>query len=185
LSVDFYESADPSNIRFHSDLGGGVLLDMGCYLVNISRTIMGSEPIGVSAHWNVDPKTSVDTSATAILRFERGRVALISCSMHANGQGTYSVIGTKGIIEVPRAIIPGLGTRAAEGLVFVVDSDGNRVEERFSPVDQYQLMIEAFSTALLSDRTPPVPISDAVRNMLVLDAIAASSRSGAAASVQS
>lgn len=185
LSVNFYDSADPSNIRFHRDLGGGVLLDMGCYTANVSRTIIGSEPISVSAEWDVDPRAGVDTSVAAIMRFPAGRVALISCSMHANGQGTYSVIGTKGTIEVPRAIIPGLGTRAAEGLVNVVDADGNRVEEKIPPVDQYQLMIEAFSTALLSGKDPPISTSDALNNMITLDAIAESSRARAWIDIES
>jgi hypothetical protein len=44
-------------------------------------------------------------------------------------------------VEVPRGVILGLGTRAPEGLVSVVDSDGRRREEFFAPVNRYRNMV--------------------------------------------
>src|SRR5665648_84974 len=37
------------NIRLRADLGGGALMDVGCFCVNISRTLAGEEPVAVQA----------------------------------------------------------------------------------------------------------------------------------------
>ncbi|MCG6958224.1 MAG: Gfo/Idh/MocA family oxidoreductase, partial [Gemmatimonadetes bacterium] len=43
----------PGNIRMDPDLGGGALMDVGCYCVNVSRTVVGGEPVAAQAraHW--------------------------------------------------------------------------------------------------------------------------------------
>lgn len=177
LSVDIMQAAASGNVRFDKALGGGSLLDMGCYAVNVVRRIFGEEPVAAMGDLDIDKASGVDLAASALLLFSDGRSASVSSSFKANGQGTYQIIGTRGTIEVPRAFIPGMGSRVAEGLVIVVDADGHRVETRFEPVDQYRLMVEAFAGAVLSGRPVPYPAQDAVDNLRVLDAIAASARS--------
>lgn len=176
LSVDIMAFAD-GNVRFDTTLGGGSLLDMGCYAVSVARLILG-EPTAALACFEVDPISKVDLAASAILLFPEGRTALISSSFKASGQGFYKAIGTEGIIDVPRSFIPGMGSRVAEGLVIVSDTDGRRSETVFEPTDHYRLMVEAFGDAILSHRPVPYPPEDAVNNMRALDAIAASARSG-------
>lgn len=178
LSVAIMNPPDPANVRFQAELGGGTLLDMGCYAVNIARRVFGEEPKRALGWWDIAPRFQVDITAAGILEFSRGRMAYVSCSFVEGGQGTYVVVGSEGVIEVPRAIIPGMGTRAAEGLVIVVDADGKRREERFAPANQYRLMAEAFASAVLSGQAVPYPPRDAVQNMKVLDALAKAARSG-------
>jgi predicted dehydrogenase len=183
LSVALMNPPDPANVRLQPALGGGALLDMGCYTVNIVRMVFGDEPRRVLASWEIDPRFGVDVTTAGILEFSNGRIASVSCSFVAGGQGTYTVIGTEGTIEVPRAIILGMDTRAPEGIVIIVDADGNRREERFAPTNQYRLMAEAFASAVLSGQPVPFPAQDAVRNLHVLDALAAAARSGHAQDV--
>jgi D-xylose 1-dehydrogenase (NADP+, D-xylono-1,5-lactone-forming) len=177
LSVDIMAFA-AGNIRFDAALGGGSLLDMGCYAVSAARRAVGAEPIAAAAFFDVDPKSGVDLATAATLEFPGGRSALVSCSFRANGQGFYQVIGTGGVIEVPRSFIPGLGSRVAKGLVIVSDADGRRTETTFEPANHYRLMVEAFAEAVLSGKPVPYSPDDAVNNMRALDAIAASARSG-------
>jgi xylose dehydrogenase (NAD/NADP) len=176
LSVDIMSNA-AGNIRFDRKLGGGSLLDMGCYAVSIVRRFLG-EPVAASAAMELDSGGSIDVATSAILEFEGGRAGLVSCSFRASGQGFYQVIGSKGMIEVPRAFIPGMGSRVAEGLVIVSDPDGRRTEIAFPPVNHYRLMAEAFADAVLSRKPVPYPPEDAVNNMRALDAIAAAARTG-------
>lgn len=176
LSVDIMALAE-GNVRFDKALGGGSLLDMGCYAVSVARGILG-EPNAAMAAFNIDKASGVDLAASAILEFSGGRSALISSSFKTSGQGFYQVIGTMGVIDVPRSFIPGMGSRVAEGLVVVSDADGRRSETLFEPVDHYRLMVEAFADAVLSGRPVPYPPSDAVANLLALDAIAGSALSG-------
>jgi predicted dehydrogenase len=42
-----YNNRDPSNIRNIADIGGGALLDIGCYTVSTSRLLMEGEPQSV------------------------------------------------------------------------------------------------------------------------------------------
>lgn len=177
LSVDIMAHAS-GNVRFAKDLGGGSLLDMGCYTVNAARRLIGAEPTAALARFELDAASGVDVAASAILEFPRGATAFVSSSFKASGQGFYQVVGSKGVLEVPRAFIPGMGSRVAEGLVVHVDTDGKRSETRFAPVDHYRLMCEAFSASVLSNKPVPYSSEDAVANMRALDAIASAARSG-------
>lgn len=178
LSVDLMSPPDPSNVRFAPELGGGTLLDMGCYCVHIARSVFGEEPESVSGTWVLDPVTAVDIAAAGVLRFPGGRLGVVSCSFQGNGQGSYRIVGRQGMIDLPRGIIPGLGDRNPEALISVVDANGARRDEVLAPVDQYRLMVEAFADAVLSGPPVPVDASDSVANLRVLDAFAASARSG-------
>ncbi|SDR61419.1 Gfo/Idh/MocA family protein [Paraburkholderia tuberum] len=183
LSVNLMTPPDPANVRLQPALGGGALLDMGCYAVNVVRMIFGVEPTRAQASWIVDPRFDVDVAGTGILEFPDCCTASVSWSFIAGGQGNYTVIGTEGSIEVPRAILPGMGTRAPDALVVVVDADGKRREESFAPVNQYRLMAEAFASALLNKQPMPFAASDAVANMEVLDALAEAARSRCAQNI--
>ena len=176
LAVNIMDPPDAANVRFQPELGGGALLDMGCYTVSICRFILEEEPVAVTCSWQIDPRFNVDVSAAGILEFAGGRTGVVSCSFLGNSQGSYSVVGRRGVIEVPRGIIPGLGSRLGETLVIIADGDGRRREELIEPVDQYRLMIESFSDAVLGQRPIPIHPDDSVRNMRVLDALALSAR---------
>jgi predicted dehydrogenase len=185
LSVDLMSPPDPGNVRFKPELGGGALLDMGCYGVSASRMIFGEEPVAVSGWWRVDDGMEVDVAAAGVLQFPGGRVALVSCSFEANGNGFYTVIGRKGTIEAPRALILGAGNRDPHALIVIVDADGRRREEQLQPFNQYRGMVEDFATALLEGRPAPLPLSDAIGNARVLDAFAESARQGRSVAIPS
>ncbi|MBW7922814.1 MAG: Gfo/Idh/MocA family oxidoreductase [Rubellimicrobium sp.] len=168
LSVDILTGTDGSNVRFDPTLGGGSILDMGCYSVDIARMLAGREPRLVSGWARRHETYGVDVSAAAILEFD-GLVGLVSCSFEANGNGTYSIIGTEGTIEVPRGILPGLGDRPAEGLIIRSDRHGNRVEESIAPADHYQLMVEAFAEAMLAGTSLPRSPEESLGTLRILE----------------
>ena len=178
LSVDIMNPPDPNNIRMKPNLGGGALLDMGCYIISVARMLYATEPVAVRAWQRIDDRFGVDVAAAGVLEFPEGRVAMVSCSFEGFGNGFYSVIGRKGVIEAPRGIIQGLGTRLGEALVITMDADGRRTEESFAPVDHYQLIVEAFADAVLNKTPVPLPLSDSLNNMRALDAFARSAREG-------
>jgi len=178
LSVDLMSSPDCTNIRMKPELGGGALLDMGCYIVNSARMLFGEEPSAVRAWWKIDPVTGVDIAASAVLEFSAGRTALVSCSFEGGANGMYSIIGRKGVIEVPRALILGLGTRTGEAAIIIMNKDGHRSEEILPDIDHYQLIVEAFAEAVLNGKPVPLPTSDSLKNMRVIDAFRQSAREG-------
>jgi xylose dehydrogenase (NAD/NADP) len=178
LSVDIMNPPNKNNVRFNPELGGGALLDMGCYTIHIARSVFGSEPLSVLGRCKIDPDFGVDIAASGTLEFADGRTATVSCSFEGNGQGFYRVIGRRGLIDVPRAIIPGLDGRIAETLITIVDATGAQRTEKLAAVDQYQLMIEAFADAVSNRTRLPVDPNLSIRNLAVMDAFAASAQTG-------
>lgn len=178
LSNNMMSPPDPNNVRMVPELGGGVLLDMGCYVVSSSRMIMQAEPLSIRGWQKVDARFGVDVADGAVLEFPGGRMAVVSCSFETTGLGHYSVIGRHGMIEVPRGLVLGLGNFVPEALIITVDKNGKREEELLPAVDHYQLIIEAFADAILKKEPVPLPPQDSINNAKVLDAWALSIREG-------
>ena len=178
LSVDIMSPPDPNNIRMKPELGGGALLDMGCYMISVARMLFAAEPVAARGWWKQDKRFGVDVAAAGVLEFPGERPALVSCSFEGFGNGFYSVIGRKGVIEAPRGIILGLGTRLGEALIVRMDADGRRTEESIPPVDHYRLIVEAFADAVLNKTPVPLPPFDSLNNMRAIDAFARSAREG-------
>ena len=161
---------NPANVRLQRDLAGGALMDVGCYAVNASRMVFGAEPMRATAWRDLDDRFGVDVALAGVLEYAGGRFATIDCSFKSGYSGAYSIVGSAGTIEVPRAFTPQLN----ETVIIVTDAHDARHEERFAPVDHYQLMAEAFAAAVLSGAPVPCPPADAVSNMRALDALARS-----------
>ena len=74
-----YYNDDPANIRNIAAYGGGALFDIGCYSVNLSRMLFGTEPERVEASIVRDPASGVDilTSGLLAVRGRRGDLHLL------------------------------------------------------------------------------------------------------------
>ncbi len=159
---------DPSNVRLRRELAGGALMDVGCYAVNASRMLFDAEPIAAVAWRDQDERFGVDVALAGVLEYpgpSGGRFATIDCSFKAGYSGWYTVVGSEGVIEAPRAYTP----QGDETVIVITDAQNRRREERFAGVDQYRLMVEAFAEAVLSGAPVPCPPDDAVRNMRAID----------------
>lgn len=169
-----YFNDDPANIRNVAAYGGGALLDIGCYPVNLSRLLFGGEPDVVGAHVVRDPASGVDVLASAILAFPAG-VATFTVSTRTETDQRVHVYGDRGRIEVaiPFNIPPDRPTeiRVIAGGDPPVAPATEVVE--FPTRDQYAVQAEAFAAAVLDGAPLPFPPQDAVANMAVLDAIVA------------
>ena len=140
--------------------------------------LLAAEPVAARGWWKQDKRFGVDVAAAGVLEFPGMRTAIVSCSFEGFGNGFYRVIGRKGVIEAPRGIILGLGTRVGEALIIRMDADGRRSEESIPPVDHYQLIVEAFADAVLNKTPVPLPPSNSLNNMRAIDAFARSAREG-------
>src|SRR5688500_11810074 len=79
VGVFSYFNDDPANIRNQPDIGGGALMDIGCYLVNTSRFIFAAEPDRVSGAVELDPALKVDRLTSMLLDYG-GRHLVGTCS---------------------------------------------------------------------------------------------------------
>jgi len=167
-----YFNADPDNIRNKADIGGGGLMDIGCYCISFSRFIFGVEPWRVCGVIEEDPNMKVDRLTSGILEFVGG-TSTFTCSTQLIPYQRVNIFGTKGRIEIE---IPFNAPHDQPCKVWY--GDGNRIEEVvLDACDQYAIQGDLFSRAVLEDREVPVPLEDAVANMKVIEALINSARS--------
>lgn len=159
------------NIRLDPELGGGALMDVGCYCVNVSRTLVGSEPLTVraTARWT---DRGVDDEMAGTLHFENGVVAQMSCALTQTRRETVEVAGTDAWLRVPSAFLPGKGQ-----VDFEVHGDDGRAHS-FDGTDQYLAMVDHFNRCVISGEPPRYSALEAARNMATIDALYASARRG-------
>ncbi|HEX8229625.1 MAG TPA: Gfo/Idh/MocA family oxidoreductase [Chloroflexia bacterium] len=166
-----------NDVRLSKELGGGALLDVGCYCVNIASLVVGMMPRAVtaSAVWSEE---GVDTSLVGTLEFPNGVLGVIDCSFQVGTsmQQKLEVSGTDGLIRVTQPFRMG-----DEDTTIIVDKadKAGRVEQVSAPGgNEYQLMVEHFADAVLNDTSLSYTLEDSLANMRVLDALAESARTG-------
>ena len=165
----------PDNIRWMPEFGGGALMDVGCYCVNISRTIAASEPVAVraTANWG---STGVDEQLVGTLRFASGVLAQFDCALTMERCEAYEVAGTEGHLRVPAAFLPGTSNAVVEEH----RGRGEVVEHTIEGADEYRLMVEHFADCVLNDLPVRYTAAEAARNMRVIEALYESARGGGA-----
>jgi len=156
----------PDNIRLDPDLGGGALRDVGCYCVNVSRTIAGREPTGVRADaaWT---GRGVDQELTGTLFFSDGLVARFDCALTVARCEQVEVAGTEGWVRVPRAFLPGTDNVSIE----LHRGRGEQSEIEVEGVDEYTSMVDHFAACVLESRPFRYEPEEAARNMKVIEAL--------------
>jgi predicted dehydrogenase len=173
-----YYGFDPENIRNVAEFGGGVLMDIGCYSISLSRFVFDAEPSRVWGVMEYDPRFEVDRLTSGVLDFGRG-TSTFTCSTQLVPYQRANLFGTEGRVEIE---IP-----------FNAPSDrpckmwrqrGGEIEEIVLDVcNQYTIQGDLFSRAVLEDTEVPTPLEDAVANMRVIDALVRSAGDGTWASV--
>ena len=171
----------PKNARLNPDMGGGALLDVGCYSVSVARWMLGTEPVRVQAQAVFHPN-DVDIHLVGSLRFPGNRLATLEASFISALQQTYTVIGSEGAIETPHnAFIP--WDREAIFVLREKEQEQGRAITT-SGEDQYRKMVEHFADAVLNLTQLAYPPGESVCNMRVLDALAQAARTSKAVDIQ-
>ena len=180
-----YYNDDPRNIRNIADAGGGALMDVGCYAINLSRMLFRAEPERVEAAILRDPDMDIDVLTSGLLVFPGGGTATFTCSTRSESDQRVHVYGTEGHISVgiPFNIPPDRPTH-----VFVTQGGDPPVApnvERltFETADPYGVETDAFADAVLDGAPLPTPPEDAVANMRVIERVVAAGDAASAAAV--
>lgn len=172
-----YANLDPGNIRNVADFGGGALLDIGCYPINVARWLFDAEPSAVNAAVRFDPTFGTDVLTSALLDFG-GRHATFTCSTQVEPDQRVHLLGTEGrlLVEIPFNIPPDRPTRIVRvhGGDPPVDPATEFIE--IAAADPYAAQGDAFSAALRAGAPPPTPPEDAVANMRVIERMLNASR---------
>jgi predicted dehydrogenase len=167
-----YVLDDPSSYLMSRELGGGALYDIGCYCVNVSRLMTGSEPVEVYGMFNLTG-TNVDMTFSGQLRFPKGKITSFHVSMDEEPRFYYRVIGDKGMIDVPGAFVS-FGKQTN----IVVQKKEKQETKQYQGVDEYRLEFEHFVEAALEKKPLLYDIEDSLKNVYVMEALHRSAQDG-------
>lgn len=166
-----YFNTDPNNIRNKSEIGGGGLMDIGCYNISLSRFIFGEEPKRALGIVEYDPNFKTDRIASGILDFGRG-TATFTCSTQLSPYQRVNIFGDAGRVEIE---IP-FNAPPDRPCKMWHETPAGIEEITFDICDQYTIQADLFSLAVVNDTPVPTPLEDAVANMKVIEAIVESGR---------
>jgi len=156
-----------SDIRYDFGLGGGAMMDAGCYAVSMARFLAGEEPDVLDARATLH-SDQVDRVMTSHLRFPSGVTATLHASMWSPTMPLKVALhatGERGTLKVFNPIAPQAMYRLA------VRGDAGRSSQwgRGRPTYDYQLA--AFTAAVLHGGPVLTPPSYSIANMAVIDAV--------------
>lgn len=160
---------DRQNWRLRGDLGGGAVMDLGCYCINIIRYLVGREPQSVWATGKFEPINNVWETLIGTLDFGDGITGQLDCSFGWTWRESYEVAGTDGTLFVQSA----WGNSEGEAH-FTVNGETFSV----SGVNPYAAEILDLCQAIETGVPLRLPIEDALGNMRVIDALHESASTG-------
>jgi predicted dehydrogenase len=168
-----YYNVDPDNIRNKADIGGGGLMDIGCYCISLSRFIFDAKPQRVFGIMEYDPQFNTDRLTSGILDFGRG-TSTFTCSTQLMSYQRVNIFGTEGRVEIEIPFNAPTDRRCK-----MWHQHGTEMDEILLDVcNQYTIQGDLFSQAVLNDTDVPTPLEDAVANMKVIEALIQSAKSG-------
>ncbi len=162
-----YYNDNPDDIRNQADIGGGGLMDIGCYPISLSRFIFNAEPTRVLGRVEYDPALNTDRLASAILDFGRG-TSTFTCSTQLVPYQRVNIFGTLGRVEIE---IPFNAPPDRPCRIWHQRGRDDIEEIAFETCNQYTIQGDLFAEAILNDTPVPTPIEDAVANMEVIEAV--------------
>jgi len=167
-----YCNLEADNIRNKADIGGGGLMDIGCYCISLSRFLFNAEPHRILGQMKYDTTFGTDRLTSGILEFEHG-TSTFTCSTQIEPYQRVNIFGIQGRIEleIPFNAPPDKQCRVWQ------QSKGKTNSIILEACDQYTVQADLFARAILENAPVPTPLEDAVANMRVLEAVKLSARS--------
>jgi aryl-alcohol dehydrogenase-like predicted oxidoreductase len=173
-TYSFNSSYNPDGRLLNNALGGGGILDVGCYCASVARLVAGAalgqsfaDPIQVVGTAHVG-QTGVDEYAVASLSFPGDIIAELFTGVRVNGGGEVRIFGSEGSIIVPSPFTPRSGEATS---ILVKRDDEQETQEVFVESDAGLYALEADTVANYIDerQAPAMTWDDTLGNMRTLD----------------
>lgn len=164
----------PDNIRWQPEMGGGSLMDVGCYSVNVARALFDDEPVRVFAGSYEHPDfPPVDAQLQGLLEFPGDRVALLDSSFLLNAQQTTEISGPGGLIRAN-----GIFNPPSPNVYLEIAEGTDTRTETFDPRYRFHRQVEHFTSCVREGRTPETDGEHAIGNMRTIESLLESARTG-------
>jgi len=143
-------------------LGGGALLDLGVYTVDLARLLLGP-PSHVTAVGSLAP-TGVEAESTLTLSWDSGATALLEQSLVARLPGTALVVGSRGWAELSPSFHAPLRLRTQTSGEVVEHVNDDRLAGFVGELEEVARCLNAGLT-----QSEVMPLDDSVATAGVLD----------------
>ena len=166
-----FNIAREDDIRLNKELTGGSIWDVGCYPISYARYIIGAEPVEVFGR-QVTSKSGVDETFVGQMRFPGDVYAQFDSGFRAPFRTHIEIVGSEGIITVPRPFKPNDQDQ-------VLLSKGDTVETVTSDSEVLYLgEVEDIADAILNGKAPRISLADSRANVATIVALLQSSHEG-------
>ncbi len=162
---------NPDDYRWHPEMGGGALWDVGCYPLSYTRSVLEAEPLEVFG-WQTTGPSGVDDVFAAQMRFPGEVYAQFDCSVKVPYHTFIEIVGDEGTLNVPNPFNPRARellylTRKERTETIVVKGPGPYVSE-----------VEDMADAILLGKPPRVSLTDSRANVAAILALFESAKRG-------
>lgn len=175
-TFSFGAGFDPNGRIYNNALGGGGIMDVGCYCASMARLIAGAatgkdfaEPIELKAVGHLG-ETGVDEYTVAVLKFPGEIVAQLSTGVAVGQESVVRIFGTQGSILVPS---PWFCSRGAGSSIIQVNRNGEEPRDVVVEAPAGLYTIEADTVAAHLDKrqapSPAMSPADTLGNMRTLE----------------
>jgi predicted dehydrogenase len=158
----------PGELRYIEALGGGALMDLGCYCLHWIRTVAGDEPTVVQASARCETP-GVDLDIQADLAFTSGPTASLKCSMRPRDGALYRrlrVEGDAGVLELDNPVTPHAGSTLS------IEAENAPLPQIVSGGDTtFHFQLRHVMEVIEGRAKPLTGGDDAIGNMRAIDAI--------------
>ncbi|MCX7705474.1 MAG: aldo/keto reductase [bacterium] len=176
-TFSFNAGFNPESRLFNNELGGGGILDVGCYCTSMARLVAGvangkeiEEPVELKGCGHIG-STGVDEWAVAVARFSGDICAQLSTGVAITQENVVRIFGTKGYILIPSPWI--IAREGGESKIIVQVYSESSPREIVIKTDRWLYAIEADTVAEnINNRQAKFPAmswQDTLGNMKVLD----------------
>ncbi|CAH0766247.1 unnamed protein product [Diatraea saccharalis] len=97
INIQFGVEINEIERNLMKDLGGGAVLDLGIYMLQLAQFVYKQPPLDVVCTGHIS-KAGVDESASCSLKYKEGKTATLSAHTRAAMTNKAEIIGTKGIV---------------------------------------------------------------------------------------
>ena len=178
-TFSFRAADDPRSRLLDLELGGGGILDVGCYPVSMSRLISGAatgqpfaDPVEFQGVGHLG-ETGVDDYAVAVARFPGGMVAQLAAGVRVTQENVVRIYGDDGLIVVP---VPWAPTRDGGSSILRIHRAGQAQPEeiRFETPENavgylYTLEADHVAAHIKARQSPAISWADSLGNLKTLD----------------
>lgn len=176
-TFSFQAEYDPANGAFSNAMGGGGVLDVGCYPVSMARLIVGAslgktyaEPHEVSGSAHMGERSGIDEWAVCCLKFPGGILAQISTGVFLAQENVVRIFGSEGDIMIPSPWVPG-GRDPGITRIFVRKRGEKQPQEIITETKTGLCSMQADTVAagIPGRQSPAMDWEDSLGNMKTLD----------------